>query len=334
MSIEHHSISIHFANSVIASGERLGLDCAALLDEAGLNAQMLKSKQLRITPNQFARLMRAFWCQSNDEFLGMSSHAARHGVFTLMAKQAVHCQNLQAVYQHLCHFYNLVSDAFTLTFTVEDNTARLSMVLTDPDNEFVDSLCEYLMLIWHRFPSWLTGQRIPLKEIRFAYPEPEHVAEYRLLFPCQIRFDQPETCLVYDKAMLSAPVVQTPRSLKAYLRRAPLDWFMRQSYYPAFTRRVLDHLEHNDTLINADMETIAAELHVTTRTLRRKLTEEGTHFQELKDGIRRDIAIHYLSRPSLTISEISRKLGFSEPASFTRAFKQWTGVSPKVYRQP
>ncbi len=333
MSIEHHSISSHYARSILASAGRLGMDQEQLMEEAGLNRVILESEQLRITPNQFARLMRAFWRASDDEFLGMGSQPSRHGVFTLMSKQAVHCQNLRAVYHHISHFYNLLADALTLNLSIEGDEVRFSMRLTKPELDPSHSLCEFLMLIWHRFPSWLIGQRIPLKAIHLAHPAPDHTGEYRLLFPCPAHFDQPETCLVFDSDILSAPVVQTPKSLRAYLRRVPLDWFMRQAYYPAYTRRVLDHLEQEDGLLNTSMESIADDMHVTTRTLRRKLTEEGTTFQELKDGVRRDTAIHFLSRPSLPISEISRKLGFSEPAAFTRAFKQWTGVTPKAFRQ-
>lgn len=333
MSIERHSISAHYIHSLIESGRRLGLDSTVLLEEAGLTTEMLKSTQLRVTPKQLARMLWAFWRESDDELIGMGSRPSRHGVFKLMAKQAVHCQNLHGVYLHISQFYNLVAEALTLTLSVEGETTRFCMKLTDPGREITHTLSEFLMLIWHRFPSWLTGHRIPLKEIWLAYPEPDHVAEYRLLFPCPAHFNQAETCLIFATDLLNVPVVQTASSLRAYLRRVPLDWFMRQAYHPAFTRRVLDQLEHNDTLINADMEEVAGELNVTTRTLRRKLTEEGTSFQQLKDGVRRDIAIHYLSKPSLPISEISRKLGFSEPAAFTRAFKQWTGVTPKMFRQ-
>jgi AraC-like DNA-binding protein len=72
---------------------------------------------------------------------------------------------------------------------------------------------------------------------------------------------------------------------------------------------------------------------MTSRTLRRKLTDEGTHFQDIKDGLRRDTAIHLLSQPSLPVSGIARELGFSEPSAFTRAFRHWTGVSPSSYRK-
>ncbi|MFC0710415.1 helix-turn-helix domain-containing protein [Azorhizophilus paspali] len=77
---------------------------------------------------------------------------------------------------------------------------------------------------------------------------------------------------------------------------------------------------------------LAAKARLTERTLRRRLSAEGSRFQSIKDGMRRDMAIHYLTQPSMPISQVARQLGFSEPSAFTRAFKQWTGELPKIYR--
>jgi AraC-like DNA-binding protein len=65
----------------------------------------------------------------------------------------------------------------------------------------------------------------------------------------------------------------------------------------------------------------------------RRLDEEGTSFQKLKDLIRRDKAIFYLQQETYSIGTVAEKIGFSDPAVFTRAFKKWTGISPKAYRK-
>ena len=67
------------------------------------------------------------------------------------------------------------------------------------------------------------------------------------------------------------------------------------------------------------------------QTLRRHLREEGTSFQELKDHLRRDLAIYQLGS-DLPIQRIAERLGFSEPSAFHRAFKKWTGLTPGAYR--
>ena len=74
-------------------------------------------------------------------------------------------------------------------------------------------------------------------------------------------------------------------------------------------------------------------LSVTPQTLRRRLQDEGVGFQMIKDELRRDIAIEYLSKSELSILEISNQLGFAEASAFNRAFKDWTGFSPGAYRQ-
>lgn len=332
MSTAHHSVSIHFARTLIATAKRNGLDHLPLLRAAGLNEKVLENLNLRITPDQLSRLMQEIWQQSDDEFMYMGSHPSRHGVFTLMAKQAVHCHNLHAVLRHIAHFYNLVTEAVSFEIKESREEIHFCIRLNKPDKDPDYTLREFLLLLWHRFPGWLIGQRIPLKHVSVDFPKPAHCAEYPLMYPCSVIYDQPECSLTFDRAMLAEPVIQTPRTLSAYLQRAPLDWFKRQAYFQAYTRRVMDLLESEQERGLSSMDLIAQKLHLTSRTLHRKLAEEGTTFQKLKDDIRRDEAIHFLSQRSLTIAEISRQLGFSEPTAFTRAFRKWTGINPSFYR--
>ena len=81
-----------------------------------------------------------------------------------------------------------------------------------------------------------------------------------------------------------------------------------------------------------DDDTIARAVYMSARTLQRKLVDEGTSFTKLLDGVRCELAEHYIVDRSLNFNEISYLLGFSEPSAFSRAFKRWTGHSPTGYR--
>ena len=81
-----------------------------------------------------------------------------------------------------------------------------------------------------------------------------------------------------------------------------------------------------------DLEALAHQLNTSPQTLRRHLREQGSSFQELKDQLRRDLAIYHLGRHELPIQDIAEQLGFSEPSAFHRAFKKWTGLTPGAYR--
>ncbi len=80
-------------------------------------------------------------------------------------------------------------------------------------------------------------------------------------------------------------------------------------------------------------EDIAADLHLSTRTLQRRLIEEGVNFGELLQGIRRELAQNYIDDRQLNVSEIAYLLGFSDQANFTRAFKRWFGATPSDWRK-
>jgi len=332
MNIHHHTIAIHFVHTILRSAEKLGLDRNKLLQSANLDEQLIHKPDIRITPIQFSRLMQAMWIYADDEFLGMAKQPVKYGVFTLMAKQAVHYQRLRSVYRHLTNFYNLINDALNLQFTVDGEQVKFVMTLDTPHRDDEHALREFLLLLFHRFPSWVIGQRIPLKKIQLDYPKPAHFAEYRLMYPCRAEFNQSYCGFSFHRSWLDAEVVRTPRELRDYMRRAPLDWFLRQEYHAVYTQRVALMLEQATDPAAITMEQVAAKLHVTSRTLRRKLTSEGASFQNIKDNIRRDQAINLLSNRKTAVSQISRKLGYSEPAAFSRAFKQWTGMSPKEYR--
>ncbi|MEJ2177032.1 MAG: helix-turn-helix transcriptional regulator, partial [Gammaproteobacteria bacterium] len=78
---------------------------------------------------------------------------------------------------------------------------------------------------------------------------------------------------------------------------------------------------------------IADSLHMSSRTLQRKLNENGTTFKKLLTDVRKELAMKYIQNRQITLTELSLQLGFSEVSAFSRAFKQWTGNAPRYYRQ-
>ncbi|MEK1834418.1 MAG: helix-turn-helix transcriptional regulator, partial [Pseudomonas sp.] len=82
-----------------------------------------------------------------------------------------------------------------------------------------------------------------------------------------------------------------------------------------------------------ERDDLALVLRMSNSTLQRRLQSEGTHYQNLKDDLRRDMAIDLLSRGDMTVTEVAAETGFQETSAFHRAFKKWTGVNPGAYRR-
>ncbi|MGE8067960.1 AraC family transcriptional regulator [Pseudomonas sp. NPDC089569] len=329
--MRERTIASHFARAVLRGGQRRGYDHSDLLQQLGISPELLDEPRARIAPEQFTQLIQALWLALDDEYLGFGQGRSKPGSFAMMCHAVIHCRNLEKALNRGLLFYSLFPDAPRLTLTREGEMIRLSLDdagLWDPDH----FLTESLLVIWHRFGSWLIGQRIRLEQATFSYPRPEHGAEYDLLFSCALDFSTAtQSSLLFHSRYLNMPLLQDERTLKHFLERSPADLLSRPDDGHSLSSQ-LRRLLSRDTSPWPDLEAVAAHLHISPQTLRRHLREEGTSFQELKDHLRRDIAIYHLSRNDLPLQQIAEQLGFSEPSAFHRAFKKWTGLTPGAYR--
>ncbi|WMR51444.1 helix-turn-helix transcriptional regulator, partial [Pseudomonas aeruginosa] len=130
---------------------------------------------------------------------------------------------------------------------------------------------------------------------------------------------------------LGMPLLQDERTLKQFLQHSPADLLARPDGGDSLTSQIR-RLLGRDCRRWPDLDQVARQLHMSSQTLRRHLREEGGSFQQLKDHLRRDLAIYHLGRDELSIQDIAEQLGFSEPSAFHRAFKKWTGLTPGAYR--
>ena len=328
--MRERTIASHFARAALGGARRRGHDCSALLQQVGISAELLNEPRARIAPEQFSGLLQLLWQALDDEYLGFAPEPSKRGTFAMMCHALIHCRTLGKALNRGLLFYSLFPQAPRLSLSREGEMTRLSLddsQLRDPDH----FLSESLLVIWHRLGSWLVGQRIRLEQATFSYPRPGHGAEYDLLFPCPLVFGAEHSSLLFHSRYLDLPLLQDERTLKHFLERSPGDLLSRPDPGDSLSSQ-LRRLLSRDSEHWPDLESVARQLHISPQTLRRHLREEGSSFQELKDQLRRDIAIYHLGRADLSLQQIAEQLGFSEPSAFHRAFKKWTGLTPGAYR--
>jgi len=328
--MRERTIASHFVRAALRGAERHGQDFSALLRQLGIQPALLEEPRARIAPEQFARLLQLLWEALDDEYMGFGRTPSKRGTFAMMCHAIIHCRTLDKALSRGALFYSLFPGAPRIGLSREGDWARLTVddsSLWDPEHFLVESL----LVIWHRLGSWLIGQRIRLEEACFSYAEPAHSAEYDLLFPCPRRFGAGATSLLFHGRYLAMPLLQDERTLKQFLEHSPADLLARPDGGDSLISQIR-RLLGRDCSSWPDLETVAQQLHISPQTLRRHLREEGSSFQELKDHLRRDLAIYHLGRDELSIQDIAEQLGFSEPSAFHRAFKKWTGLTPGAYR--
>ena len=168
--------------------------------------------------------------------------------------------------------------------------------------------------------------------IHFQYPEPSHRKEYDRVFGVPLVFDSDMTAIGVDSMVLTmsmpkqygAAAAAVTVQAEQLLARLESDASTRASVEKELAR----NLEKGDVR----METIARKMGLSRATLFRKLKAENATFDDVLQSLRRERALQLLNDEKRSVQQTAHLLGFSDPAAFSRAFKRWTGVSPKAAR--
>lgn len=327
------SIANYFMRSVLANVDKANLDPSALLEDSGIPARLLNEPQAPIPAVKFGKLQSKVILAMGDELLGYGPHRYLPGTWSNMCYSVIHCATLGHALARYCRFYQMFEWGFQPHFIVENDEAKLIFEPGKSGRDYDVYAWEHLMFSIHRFASWLVRQHLPLIAVNLSYPAPPHAEEYRNLFLAQpVFFNRARTELVMHRSLTEQPLAQNEQTLRRFLQHPNLVFLVQQYKHNSWSTQVRVILSRN-LIDTPSIEEIADRLSLHSQTLRRRLAQEGTTYNDLKAQCRRDTALYYLSKSNLSIEQIALRTGFSETSAFTRAFKGWTGVAPQSYRQ-
>ncbi len=170
------------------------------------------------------------------------------------------------------------------------------------------------------------------KAIRFTHAEPSYRAEYDRIFGVPLVFGSSMNAILFDEEVLSIRLPQPNQYVSSLLTEraeALLEKLEDSKSMRGRVEKLLIPLLHTG---EAKIETIARKLALSRQTLFRKLKAEGVTFEQVLDELRHKLALEYLNGKNVSVNETAYLLGFSDPAAFSRAFKRWTGASPRTAR--
>jgi AraC-like DNA-binding protein len=161
--------------------------------------------------------------------------------------------------------------------------------------------------------------------------KPDPADAYERFFGCPVQFGAEENTFVLSARDADRLLPSANRQLAATFDRMLTEELGRLDKADVVSRTRAAVLEHLSSGEVTEEET-AKQLHMSPRTLQRKLAEAKTTYLQLVDDARKDLALRYIEDPRRSVTDITFSLGFSQPSAFTRAFKRWTGRSPSEYR--
>lgn len=327
--------STHYVAVIIRHARHMGLDIGRILAVTGIPLELAEAEDQWIDNRRVAALVKTMWRETNSETFGIDPTPLRIGTWAIACEFMMGADTLGELYrkgERILSF--LAPDSVGLKLVVDgDCVSILPQVYigeSDPDRFLV----EFLTVLWHRFPSWAIDEQIPLQNAFFSYPSPGQGQFYEELFQCDIAFEQPSCGFSFHSKYLQKPITRSMVELEGWLRDSPADLLYMpgressiQSQLKVELRRVL-----KDSMRYPAFESVCSDLCMSPQVVRRRLAEEGTSYQKIKDAIRCDMAQSLLANPEIPITDVAERTGFSESAAFSRAFKKWTGLSPAQYR--
>jgi AraC-like DNA-binding protein len=177
----------------------------------------------------------------------------------------------------------------------------------------------------------LMGPSFAGREVHVTYGAPDDASDYSALFGCPVLFNQSANQLRFAAGWLDL----TPKlgNEITYVTVVELcDRLIDDLQLRAGLAGQVRQLLLTNLLQPLSFSSVASNLNMSVRTLRRRLREEKTSFRNLVDELRMEMAIRYLRETNLTVGQISESLGFSDVATFRQAFRRWTKAAPHKFR--
>lgn len=325
-----------YSRSFIEAAVAHGVPRAAVLAQAGLPANLLEDPAGRVTFVEILQVLAAVQALAGDDALGFDSGSrlplTAHGSlgYALMCAPTP-----RAALEILQRYWHLRGRGVTLQ--VYDSGDLLFLELL-PELALPDALRDFLL------PSILTSMwqgvrfvipQIPAQvEIWLPGPEPAGFARHREALP-PVRFRMPAAGIrmVGDKTPLDAPLpTANPEGLVQALAACERESALLGAGVDPVLARTRALLQLGPEGYPGP-EAVAELLHMTPRTYRRRLQEMGLSYKQLLEEARRRDACALLERPEMEVRRVAELLGYSDPANFTRAFRQWTGMAPREWRE-
>lgn len=315
----------------------LGLSGASLqpeelMAEALIPPAFLRVPDARVPADRFAALIRILVRRTRDELFLRGQHRVRPGTFAQACRIMVQARTLGLSVRDGARFLATSMPDVSPRLDVRGGTARIVLREASAWTPALGYTQATVLLFGHGVLSWLIGRRLPLVHLSFRYGAGNSSREFRELFRAPIDFDSKFASMSFDAKWLDLSVVQTRETADRFIKETPGNLVLGFRDRSSLAERTRRNLSAHLPARSLTLEEVAESVGLTPSNFRRKLQAEGDSFQDIKDELRRDLAIQYLGRSDLSLNQVAELLGFSEPSTFNRAFKAWTGMAPGAYR--
>lgn len=312
--------------------EGYGLDANALFAEAGVGSPDSLGSQDRVAAVAMQKLWRMAVEASGDEAFGIryaqNMHPmALHGLgFSWMASDT-----LKDAFRRMVRYYRLITTAGEIVLDKKDGGFKVCHKIPAPKGVAAPASLDAGMALFIQLCRITKSDDFCASEVHLQRLRPVDTEPYDAFFSCPVHYDSDENYLVFNSEVMNAPLPGANPELARVNDEVVIRYlqaFDKQDIVGQIRASIIEYLPSG----TITQDNIANQVHMSTRSMQRKLQEKGTSFKTLVETIRQELAETYLRDTSHSINEVTYLLGFTEPSNFSRSFKKWTGMSPADFQ--
>ena len=313
-----------------------GIALTQLLERTSLESDWCNQPDATLSAANYQQLIRNALDVSQVPALGLSvsrqaNYLSRYGFW---GYAVMSCTTLGDALQTSMRFWPLTGSLIQLQLQPSDNQVWLAMT---PAFDFVrDDIwrfgVEKFISSSHLSVTWMVDKGHPIRALELDYPEPLHAGLYTQLLDCPVRFGCSQTRVLLDAGSLQQPLATSQPQLADMCRERCAQALLAMRGEDRLLASVQEMVWSNVSR-PPSLEVVAEQLGLASRTLRRRLQERGSSYQQILDSVREAVARDYLVNTELSIEQIAALVGFSEATTFRSTFKRWTGQSAADIRR-
>ena len=307
---------------------------AEALREARIEPSIISDPDGRVAVADLLRLWELLADRSNDKFFGL------HAGETVVSARTIHvvgyaARNSSSVgecYAHTVRFASLTNEGSEITSTLD---AQRGTLVVGPRPGLPIWPRVYAEMAIAAYVS--TGRRwagVPITPllVTFQHDRPDDVSEYERLFGCTMQFNAPKNSLVLPASAYALPITTIDSDLLAYFADKATN-LLGNTASASLEHRVREAISKALGGTTPTLATMARWLGLSSRTLQRRLADDGLAFNTLVDDVRRIHALRLMAMPNLEIPTVAKRIGYRDLDAFRAAFVRWTGKTPRAYRR-
>jgi len=305
-----------FSGNTFLKLEDLGVSVSAVLRRAGLPQSYRDQSRVLLSTEELFAVWRAIREVSNDPAIGLRLGAEnRTERFTPVGLAALSCENFGAAVDRIARYKQLTCpEQIRQEKDEQEWSVQFHWLLADESEPAVLSECCFAWIL--AVGRHGTGTRLSPVRVEFTQPR-AHVKTIERHLGCPVVSGTARDAIVFRAADAQRSFVTRNAELLAMLAPQFEEELTQAKGGESFAERVR----------------AAIQQHISTRTLQRRLQDEGASFQKVLEDARRQLARHYLNNPVLELNEAAYLLGYEDGNSFVRAFRTWEGIPPAQWRE-